>query len=84
MHSLKKKGDSRNVPQSIDAKEERFSIESGKTKTRVITTANKNKGYYSPSQWVLKVKRDQLTIGLALCLIGWESGASFLAKHMTK
>ena len=44
MHSLKKKGDSRNVPQSIDAKEERFSTECGETKTRVITTANKNKG----------------------------------------
>ena len=50
MHSLKKKGDSRNVPQSIDAKEERFSIECGETKTRVITTANKKKGYYVLSE----------------------------------
>ena len=32
VHSLKKKGDSRHVPQSIDAKEERFSIECGKPK----------------------------------------------------
>ena len=83
-HSLKKKGDNRHVPQNIDAKEERFSIECGKTKTKVITTANKKKGYYSSSQWEVKVKRNQLTIGLALYLIGWESGASFLANHMTK
>ena len=61
-----------------------FRLSVVKTKTRVITTANKKKGYYSSSQWELKVKRDQLAIGLALYLIGWKGGASFLANHMTK
>ena len=82
---------SRTKKVSIHLLIERFSIEWRKTKTKVITNANKNNGKYHKDSMRTQSKYMQTTstergktqvtksrLVLVLLLIGWEGSASFL------
>ena len=61
---------------------ERFSIECGETKTKVITTANEQKEKYRLKRRETRVTKSWLM--LVLHLIGWGSGASFVDQSQNK
>ena len=61
---------------------ERFSIECGKTKTKLTTTANEQKEKYRLKRGKARVTKSWLM--LVLHLIGWGSGASFEDQSQSK
>ena len=67
---------------------EHFSIECRKTETKVITTANQNKGNIFRSQWELGVKTTALSRARESAgdqaVIDWESVAVFWTNHRAK
>ena len=72
-----------------------FQVEFNKTKTKVITTANRSEGCNIISQWEFKVKtnklletrenaRDQTILAKVLNVIGWDTSASFLDQSLSE